>query len=86
MSSFTSEAFRARREKLGSLRTIAHRLEISPGQLSLMETGRRPFRRLHWLALAQLEKMAEQDPTSTEHEARREAASPPSPRRASPDT
>lgn len=64
MSSFTSEAFRARREKLGSLRTIANRLEISPGQLSLMETGRRPFRRLHWLALAQLEEMAAaEDPT-----------------------
>lgn len=56
--------FRARREKLGTLRTIATALEISPASLSLMETGQQPIRRAYWLALAQLEKMAAEDPAA----------------------
>ena len=51
--------FRRRRERLGfSVRQLALAMDISPGFVSMMQNGRRPIRRVYWLALSQLELLA----------------------------
>jgi transcriptional regulator with XRE-family HTH domain len=51
--------FRRRRERLGfSVRQLALAMDISPGLVSMMQNGKRPIRRVYWLALSQLELLA----------------------------
>lgn len=51
--------FRRRREQLHlTVRQLALAMGVSPGLISMMQTGKRPIRRVYWLALAQLELLA----------------------------
>ncbi|MBS0524139.1 MAG: helix-turn-helix transcriptional regulator [Proteobacteria bacterium] len=54
--------FRRRREQLRlTVRQLALALDVSPGLISMMQNGKRPIRRVYWLALAQLELLAALD-------------------------
>jgi len=51
--------FRRRRERLQlGVRELAAAMGVSPGLVSMMQNGKRPIRRVYWLALAQVELRA----------------------------
>ena len=55
----TPDEFRRRRKAMGlSIPEFARAMDLSVGQVSMLENGKRPMRKVYCLALAQLELMA----------------------------
>lgn len=67
--------FRRRRERLQlGVRELAAAMGVSPGLVSMMQNGKRPIRRVYWLALAQVElRAAGEDPGEKAAEGKYEA-------------